>query len=108
MFKKKKKEKLSNELSLGEDLPLIKLPFDLYTAFSTVVEELKNKKFHYQGSIIKDESVLNFKSKEREENLTVTVTKENLLIKQFTMEGNHEKLKVIYVIKPSNRDFKIL
>ena len=53
-------------------------------------------------------SLLNFKSKEKNENLTITITEENLLIKQFTIEDTHEKLKVIYVIKPSNRNFKLL
>ena len=108
MGKKKKLEKIIPKPSLGEDLPGVKLPFDLYTAFTTVIEELKDNNFEYAGAIIQDQSVLNFEAKEKNENVTITVTKDNLLIKQFTKEANHEKLKVIYVKKPSGRNFKLL
>ena len=81
MAKKKKIKKVIPKPSIGEDLPLVKLPFDLYNAFSTVIEELTNNNFEYEGATIETQSVLNFKSKEKNENVTITITNENLLIK---------------------------
>ena len=102
----KKKEKHS----LGDDLSVIKLPFKLYNGFSAVVEELENNTFEYAGIYEHINSTFLFKSKKRKEYITVNVSDENLLIKQFSENKDEEKdkLKVIYVVKDSGRKFKIV
>jgi len=100
--------KTKTKHSLGEDLSVIVLPFKLYSGFSAVVEELEKKEFEYEGIDIKNASTFLFKSKKRKEQITISVSDENLLIKQFSEEKDKNKLKVIYVVKDSGRNFKIL
>ena len=97
----KKKEKHS----LGDDLSVIKLPFKLFGGFQAVVDELKENTFEYGGIYHDIPSTLLFESKKRKEYITVNISEENLLIRQFS-EG--DKLKVIYVVKDSGRKFKII
>jgi hypothetical protein len=93
--------------SLGEDLEIIKLSFNLFQPFSIVVEELKEKGFEYKGIHCEEESTFLFKSKKRKEYITVYISKEdNLLIRQFSEADN--KLRILYVVKDSERTFKIL
>ena len=110
---KKKKQSTSGpkekKPSLGEDLKLIQIPYSLFTGFSAVVEELKRKDFEYNGIYKGGASTFIFRSKEAKEHITVYVTKDNLLIKQFSeLKDDKTKLKVIYVVKDSGRKFKIL
>jgi hypothetical protein len=99
---------VSKKLLLEEDLKSISIPFDLYTAFSSVVEEMEAKEFDYDSMISSSQPVVIFKSKKKEEKILINVTKENLLIKHFSEKDNIKKLKVIYVVKPSERNFNLI
>jgi hypothetical protein len=111
MARKKKEPQSNTETkahSLGDDLTLIKLPFKLFSGFSAVIEELEQNDFEYQGIYDHINSTFLFKAENRKEYITVNVSEENLLIKQFSENEDKDKLKVIYVVKDSGRKFKIL
>jgi len=91
---------------LTEDLATITFPFDLFSGVSIVIEELKNKGFEYSHLTHSRTEVLTFTSQEQE--IDVSVEKENLLIKQYSINGGARKLIVIYVVKPTQRNFKLV
>lgn len=103
------KKKMTPEEKLTSDLSTIIVPFDLFTGLSIVIEELKKRKFTYthlnQEAL---QNILWFKTKEQK--LSINIEKENLLIRQFSSETKTtpRKLKVIYVVKPTERDFKLI
>ena len=94
--------------SLSEDLKDIDVPFDLFTGLSLVTEELESKGYTYTNFFKKSNAVLTFTSEDEMNEVYVTIEKENLLIRQFTYEEDTKKLKVIYVLKPSERTFKLI
>ena len=100
---------MAKKASLGEKNKKIEIPFDLYTGFSLVVEELKNKGFEYSKITIDSVSpILTFESKELKERILININEEDLLIRQFSVKKNSRKLKVIYVTKPAERNFKLI
>lgn len=101
-------QKTPDKPSLEEDLKQISIPFDLYTAFSLAVAEMNKKKFTYSEMKKSSQPVAIFRSSEREEKISINITAENLLVKQFSTKNNTEKLQVIYVVKPSERNFNII
>jgi hypothetical protein len=107
--KSKTKATVSKQPSLKDDLKDVEIPFDLFTGLSLVIEEVNKKGFTY---IYKTESrnvILTFEAKEISETLSINIEKENLLVRQFTIkEDGGRKLKVIYVVKPSERTFKLV
>ena len=94
--------------SLEKDLENIRIPFNLFAGLTFVVEELKDKGFEYSNSTQEVIPVITFESLKREEIITINVEPENLLIKQFTVDKDKRKLKVLYVLKPSERQFKLI
>ena len=101
MAKKKK-----TSITLEDDLQKVNIPFDLLLGVSIVTEEVKDKGFKYKGLTQDGSPILTFKSKE--ENVTINIEKENLLIRQFSVDGDSKKLKAIYVVKPSERKFNLI
>lgn len=95
--------------SLKRDLKTIDVPFDLYTGLSLVIEEMKTKKFAYK-ELIKDASdILIFKSVRKKESISINIEKDNLLIRQYSLiDKDRRKLKVLYVVKPTERIFKLV
>jgi hypothetical protein len=93
---------------LNDDLATVIIPFDLFTGLSLITEELKSKGFKYAHMINEHAVTLIFESTKLKEKVSVIVEKENILIRQFTMDGDNRKLKVLYVLKPSQREFKLL
>jgi hypothetical protein len=89
---------------LKTDLEKVVIPFDLYTGMALVTDELKGKGFSYDHMLTDQSTILVFKSEE--EKATITVEKENLLIRQYNKDTG--KLKVLYVLKPTQREFKLL
>lgn len=103
-----KKKSTPKKPSLGDDLKDIVIPFDLYTAFSLVVTEMKDQDFTYDSMVKSEQPVVVFNSEEKKEKILVNIAKQNLLIKQFYQKNNAERLKVIYVVKPSERNFNLI
>jgi len=104
---KKIKEK-PKSTKWDEDIKSISVPFDLFTGLSLVTEELKKKDFTYT-KMVKDHSpILIFESKKLEERVSIVIEKENLLIRHFIIKNDTRKLKVLYVLKPSERKFKLV
>lgn len=93
---------------LKKDLETVKVPFDLFTGLSLVTQELKDKDFKYIHMTNDHAPILTFESKKIKERVSVTIEKENLLIRQFTITGDTRKLKVLYVVKPSERKFNLI
>lgn len=113
MTNKKTTEKLKPSLSkekpsLNKDLKEITIPFDLSAAFDSIVKELKAKEFDYIKLIHGQVPVLKFKLEELKEIILIDINKENLTVKQLTEGKEKDKLKVIYIIKPSERNFNII
>ena len=71
---------------------------------------MEEQGFDYKGIYDHISSTFLFKSTERKEYIIVSVTDDNLLIKQFSENEDEgkDKLKVIYVVKDSGRKFKIV
>jgi len=94
---------------LADDLAGVVIPFDLYTGITIVTDELERRGFIYSHLLNDDGIILKFKNEVIAENISITIERENLLIRQFSIEeNNNRKLKVIYVIKPSERTFKLV
>ena len=91
---------------LKEDLENIKIPFDLLSAFQSVITEFGKKKFKYESFYNEGEDVLRFKTSKQK--ILLIIQKEHLYIRQFEFTKNTRKLKVLYVVKPSERNFKLL
>jgi hypothetical protein len=102
------KKTIPKRPSLEDDLKGVTIPFDLFTAFALVSAELKEKKFIYDEILVATHPVFIFKSKEKKEKVLVNIGRENLLIKQFYEKDDIEKLKVLYVVKPSERNFNLI
>lgn len=101
--------KTKNEkLKLQEDLEKVNIPFDLLHGFSLVVLELRNNDFSYSHLTQEQSSIFTFESKKAKQKILVSINKEDLLIRQFSMNDDNRVLKVIYVVKPSERSFKLI
>ena len=94
--------------SLGNDLKKVTLPFDLYTGFFAVIEEMKNKGFEYTHMTLEKSPILTFVSEALQESVLVSIESETLLIRQFLTDNEKRKLKVIYVVKATERSFKLV
>lgn len=94
--------------SLKNDLKTIEIPFDLFTGLSLVTQEMNNKGFKYSHLTNEGVPSLTFKSKKLKENIIINIESETLLIKQFLMKGTTRKLKVLYIVKPTERTFKLV
>ena len=92
---------------LKEDLESIKIPFDLLSAFQSVITELEKKKFKYDSFTNDNEYILTFK-KGKTERVLIAIQQEHLYIRQYDYKNNKRSLKVLYVVKPSERNFKLL
>ena len=88
---------------LKEDLKDINIPFDLLSAFQSVVTEFGKQKFKYDSINDKGEQVLRFKK--TKQRILMAIEKEHLFIRQFDIKGKQRKLRVLYVVKPSERKF---
>jgi hypothetical protein len=108
MAKKKILKKTIPIPSLNDDMKDIKLPFELLTGFSVVVNEVQEQGFKYDNTFTDSTSTLTFISKELKQRITINISKENLLIKQFSDKEDDRELKVIYVVKDSGRNFKLI
>jgi hypothetical protein len=93
---------------LSEDLANVDVPFDLFTGLSLVVSEVESKGFTYQHLTQSQGVIIAFESVKLAESIIINVEKENLLIRQFSIIGDTRKLKVVYVVKPSERTFKLV
>lgn len=93
--------------SIQKDLEGLIIPFDLLTGVAMVIEELDKKKFTYSHTTNEKSIMITYNSKS--ERVIVNIEKENLLIRQFIIEDEDiRKLKVVYVVKPSERTFKLI
>lgn len=98
--------KESDVSQLREDLASITIPFDLFAGVSLVIEELEKKGFKYTHLTDKNGATLSFVSKGEE--INVTIEKETIVVRQWAINGDARKLKVLYVVKPSQRKFKLV
>lgn len=90
---------------LKEDLKEIDIPFDLLSAFQSVVTEFGKRKFKYESFSNDKEFILTFVNEE--EKILLAIQKEHLYVRQFHYKNEQRKLKVLYVVKPSERNFKL-
>jgi len=89
-----------------KDIQKVKLPFDLVDALRGVIKEIVEKKFKYKKFTQESENLLIFeKPKER---IIIGVTLDNLLIRHFDVNKDVRKLRVLYIAKPQQRNFKLL
>ena len=89
-----------------KDIQKVSLPFDLVDALRGVINEIVEKDFKYKKFTSENESLLIFeKSKEK---IIIGVTSDNLLIRHFDLDGIKRKLRVLYIAKPQQRNFKLL
>ena len=93
------------EKKLKEDLESINIPFDLLSAFQSVVTEFGKQKYKYDSTSHEGEVVLRFKKTKKK--IMLAIQKEHLYVRQFDIEGKRRKLRVLYVVKPSERNFKL-
>lgn len=106
---KSKTKKIKEVDLLKVDLEKIKIPFDLFTGLSLIVDELKVNTFTYSHLTPNDRSpMLTFESKDKGQKINVNIEKENLLVRQYEINGLERKLLVIYVVKPTERAFKLI
>jgi hypothetical protein len=91
---------------LKEDLEGITIPFELFTGLSLVTKEIEDNGFTYSHFTNEYYAVLTFKSEDKE--IDVTIEKETILIKQFGVNDGKRKLKVLYVMRPSDRKFNLI
>ena len=89
-----------------EDAKEVDFPYDLVDAFIGVVNELTFKKFKYK-KLSNDRSVIITYGKPKEKVL-IEVIKEGMLIRHFDIDKGKRKTRVLYVIKPHERIFKLL
>ena len=92
--------------TLKTDLEGVSIPFDLFTGISLIVEEITAKEFKYDHLTNEGSVLITFNSPT--ERIIITVGKEDLTVRQFTMDEENRKLKVIYVVKPTERQFKLV
>ena len=95
------------DTKFSEDILEAELPFDLIGAITGVVEEIVKKGFKYKKLTKDGQNLLTFeKSSER---IIISVTLESLLIRHFDInEEGDRKLRVLYIAKPAQRNFKLL
>ena len=91
---------------LKKDLESIAVPFDLFAGISLVTEELDKKGFKYNHFTDKNGATLSFTSKGQE--ITVTIEKETIVVRQWSVSKSARKLEVLYVVKPTQRTFQLL
>jgi len=92
--------------SFNEDVKELDFPFDLLSGFESIIKEAFDKKFKYKSVNTEGQTFFSFtRSKEV---LMINVSDENLTIRHFDIIDKKRKLRVLYVIKPSERDFKLL
>ena len=103
---KKSNTKKSTKSKMTRDLKKVEIPLDLDKEMSMVVGELIDKGFRYSHTTNTTIPMLTFESKD--EKILIDVNKGNLLIRQFSMTGDASKLKILYVVTPSERGFKLL
>lgn len=88
------------------DAKEVDFPYDLVDALVGVVDEITFKKFKYI-KISSERSVIVVYGKPKEK-ILIEVIKEGLLIRHFDVFKDRRKLKVLYVVKPHERIFKLL
>lgn len=93
------------EKELKEALEDIKIPFDLLSAFQSVIAEFGKNKFLYESFSNEGEQTLRFTKPEKR--ILLAIQKEHLYIRQFDTDKEKRKLRVLYVVKPSERNFKL-
>lgn len=89
------------------DLSGVKLPYDLLDCFKSIVDEITRKKYKYKYMNEDDELSITFeKPKNR---IIISVYSENLMVRHFDISNKDKrKLLVLYVEKPTQRNFKLL
>jgi len=91
---------------LKKDLASITIPFDLFAGVSLVIEELERKGFKYSHLTNKNGATLSFVSEGQE--IGATIEKETIIVRQWAVDKDTRKLKVLYVVKPSQRNFQLV
>ena len=100
---------MAKKTELEKAIKELKIPFDLYAGFSLVIDELNKKSFIFSDLTTEGAPIITFISTAVKEKILINIDKENLLIRQFSiLEDDKRKLKVLYVLKPSERDFKLV
>ena len=94
--------------SFTEDIQKVNLPFDLKDALTGVIKEITEQGFKYKKFTKEEESLLTF-NKGKKEKIIIGITLENLLIRHFDVDTEMKrKLRVLYIAKPQQRNFKLL
>lgn len=110
--KSNKKKMVTESDLLKSDLLKISVPFDLYSGLSLVTEELNSKGYSYKGLSENGEyPILTFIPKDvlkEDESILINIEKENLLVRHFDVNPTGRKLRVIYVVKPTERSFNLI
>ena len=93
--------------NVGDDIKLLDINFDLYSALFAVFEEMKKKEFEYKGIDI-GRNLLTYQK--GEEMVHVVVRLREILIRQIEItEGDAKnKLKVLHVLDQSHRSFNLV
>lgn len=93
-----------------EDAIDVDFPYDLTQSIECVIEEITSKKFKYK-SLSNDTKVLityERNNKKTKETILIEIMLDNLLIRHFDVVDDKRSLRVLYIIKPSQREFKLL
>lgn len=98
------KKSRKKKADISKDISSIGIPFGLFTGLSLVLEELTAKSFEYSG--IELDRTLLFNSDTRGEYITIYISDDNLLIRQF--DEKEKKVRVVYVVKDSDRKFQLV
>lgn len=107
--KKLKEDKISIDDKFSSDLKDISIPFDLFGGLTMVVNELKVKGFVYSHfSNNGKQDILTFFRNDEKESILINIEKENLLVRHFDNNEDNRKLRVIYVVKPTERVFNLI
>ena len=90
-----------------DDVNRIKFPFGLIDPLIAVVNELRDKKFKYKKLSGDVEALFTFE-KGTKERILIGITSEHLMIRHFELIKGARHLRVVHVIKPTDRRFKLL
>ena len=97
---------IKKEKSFEDDIQDVKLPFELISAMASIVNELNDNNFKYSHKIQDGRTLLIFKK--TKEKIIITISKDNLEIRHFDIDGKKRKLRVLYVADPAQRKFTLL
>ena len=105
-MKQKKTGKGLFTVKFKEELEKSRIPFDLLSALHSVLAEFGKQKFKYDTVSRLGDTVFTFKRPKAL--LTLAIQKENLFVRQYSVNDKKiKKVRVIYVVKPSERNFKL-